>query len=46
MIKHYKRCTGLSEKKIRKYLLPPQDIWLDATEAKQLGICYQIKGIK
>ena len=46
MIKHYKRCTGLSEKKIRKYLLPPQDIWLDATEAKQLGICDQIKGIK
>ena len=46
MLKHYKKCTGLSEKKIRKYLLPPQDIWLDAMEAKDLGICDQIKEIK
>ena len=46
MLKHYKKCTGLSEKKIRKFLLPPQDIWLDATEAKELGICDQIKEIK
>ena len=46
MLKHYKKCTGLTEKKIRKYLLPPQDIWLDAIEAKELGICDQIKEIK
>ena len=46
MLKHYKKCTGLTEKKIRKYLLPPQDIWLDAMEAKELGICDQIKEIK
>ena len=46
MLKHYKKCTGLTEKKIRKYLLPPQDIWLDAMEAKNLGICDQIKEIK
>ena len=46
MLKHYKKCTGLTEKKIRKYLLPPQDIWLDAMEAKNLGICDQVKEIK
>ena len=26
MIQHYKKCTGLSDKDIRKYLLPPQDV--------------------
>ena len=46
MIKHYKKCTGLTDKEIRQYLLPPQDIWLDAIEAKELGICDQIKEIK
>ena len=42
MIAHYKKCTGLSEKDIRKYLLPPQDIWLSAKEAKKLGLCDSI----
>ena len=42
MIDHYKKCTGLSEKDIRKYLLPPQDIWLSAKEAKKLGLCDSI----
>ena len=42
MIAHYKKCTGLSEKDIRKYLLPPEDIWLSAKEAKKLGICDSI----
>ena len=46
MISHYKKCTGLNDKDIRKYLLPPQDIWLDAKEAKKLGICDQVKEIK
>ena len=46
MIKHYKKCTGLTEKKIREYLLPAQDIWLSAKEAKQLGICDKIKDLK
>lgn len=35
MISHYKKCTGLSEPKIREILLPPQDIWLSPTEAKK-----------
>jgi ATP-dependent Clp protease protease subunit len=43
MIDHYKKCTGLSEEDIRKYLLPPQDVWLSAKEAKKLGLCDSIK---
>jgi len=43
MISHYKKCTGLSETKIREVLLPPQDIWLSAIEAKKLGLCDDIK---
>ncbi len=45
MLKHYKKCTGLTEKKIRQHLLPPQDVWLSATEAKKLGICDSIKTV-
>jgi len=43
VIKHYKKCTGMTEKNIRKYLLPPEDIWLSAEEAKQYGICDEVK---
>jgi ATP-dependent Clp protease, protease subunit len=39
MIKHYKKCTGLSEKVIREKLLPESDVWLSATEALKLNIC-------
>lgn len=39
MINHYKVCTSLSDDDIKKYLLPPQDVWLDAAEAQRLGIC-------
>ena len=45
MINHYKKCTGLTEKKIREHLLPPQDVWLSATQAKKLGICDSIKTV-
>ena len=45
MIKHYKKCTGLTEKKIRDHLLPPQDVWLSAIQAKKLGICDSIKTV-
>jgi ATP-dependent Clp protease protease subunit len=45
MLKHYKKCTGLTEKKIREQLLPPQDVWLSATEAKKLGLCDNIKTV-
>ena len=45
MMNHYKKCTGLTEKKIREHLLPPQDVWLSATEAKKLGICDSVKTV-
>ena len=45
MLQHYKKCTGLTEKKIRDHLLPPQDVWLSATEAKKLGLCDSIKTV-
>ena len=43
MIEHYKKCIGMSEKQIREVLLPPQDVWLDANEAKKLKICDKIE---
>ena len=46
MINHYKKCTGLSETKIRQYLLSATDVWLSAKEAKKLGICDKIKDFK
>ena len=42
MINHYKKCTGLSEEQIREHLLPPEDRWLSAKEAKKLGICDKV----
>jgi len=43
MIQHYKMCTGLTEEKIRQHLLPPEDRWLSAKEAKKLGICDTVR---
>jgi ATP-dependent Clp protease protease subunit len=43
MIKHYRRCTGLSEDRVKKLLMAPHDQWLDASEALKLGICDQIQ---
>jgi ATP-dependent Clp protease protease subunit len=43
VVDHYKKTTGLAEKKIREVLLPPQDVWLSPTEAKKLKICDAIK---
>ena len=31
------------EAKIKEILLPPQDVWLSATEAKKLKICDKIE---
>lgn len=38
MIAHYRSCTGMSDEKIRECLLPPQDVWLSADEARELMI--------
>ena len=45
MIEHYKKCSGLPEKKIREVLLPPQDMWLSPQEAKKLGLCDDVKDL-
>ena len=45
MIAHYKKCSGLSEAKIKELLLPPQDMWLSSAEAKQLGLCDEVKDL-
>lgn len=39
MIKHYMLCTGLTEKVIRKRLLPAQDVWLNGKQALELNLC-------
>lgn len=46
LLDHYKKCTGLKEEQIKKYLLPPQDVWLDSKEALKYGICDSIKELK
>ena len=43
ILSHYMKCTGLTEKKIREVLLPPQDVWLNAKEAKKYGLCDKVK---
>ena len=43
ILSHYMKCTGLAEKKIREVLLPPQDVWLNAKEAKKYGLCDKVK---
>jgi ATP-dependent Clp protease protease subunit len=42
MLEHYRSCTHLSDAKIKEFLLPAQDRWLDANEALRLGICDKI----
>lgn len=45
MVRHYRRCTGLSDKRVREELLPPTDVWLTAQQALALGICDEVKNI-
>ena len=45
MIAHYKKCTGMTEKKIRELLLPAEDVWLSAYEAVKYGIADKIKEV-
>lgn len=42
ILEHYKKCTGLTEKQIKTYLLPPEDVWLTAKEAVKYGIADEI----
>lgn len=43
MLAHYKKCTGMSEKDVKKYLLPAEDVWLSAEQAVEYGIADEIK---
>jgi len=42
LLEHYTKCTGLTEKEVKKYLLPPEDVWLTAKEAVKYGIADEI----
>lgn len=42
IVDHYKKCTGQTEATIKKYLLPPEDVWLTPKEAIKYGIADQI----
>jgi ATP-dependent Clp protease protease subunit len=42
---HYRKCTGLDDETIDTYLLPPQDVWLTAQEAKKYNICDKVKKV-
>ena len=42
ILNHYKKCTGLSEKDIKKYLLPAEDVWLTSKEAVKYGIADKV----
>lgn len=42
IVEHYKRCTGQKEATIKKYLLPPEDVWLTPKEAVKYGIADEI----
>lgn len=46
MIDLYRVCTGLNDEDIARILLPPQDVYLTAEEAKQYGICDHVAEIK
>lgn len=45
LMAHYKKCTGLDDKTIKKWLLPAEDVWLDAEQAIKYGIADEIKEI-
>lgn len=45
LLEHYKKCTGLDEKTIKKVLLPAEDVWLTAEKAVTLGIADEVREI-
>jgi ATP-dependent Clp protease, protease subunit len=46
MIAHYRKHTGLTEKVVREKLLPAQDVWLSAEEAKELKLVDKVKELR
>lgn len=45
MMTHYKKCTGMTDADVKKYLLPAEDVWLSAEQAVQYGIADTIKEV-
>ena len=43
MLAHYIQSTGLPEAEVKAKLLGPSDVWLNAEEALELGLCHEIK---
>ena len=46
ILRVYKECTKLPEKKIREVLLPPTDVWMSAEEAMKYNICDEVRDFK
>jgi ATP-dependent protease ClpP protease subunit len=46
MMNHYKKCTGLDENTIRKILLPPSDVYMDAKTALKYKLCDKVSGLE
>jgi ATP-dependent Clp protease protease subunit len=46
MVELYRTCTGLDIDTIQKILLPPQDVYLSAEEAKNYNICDHVSVIE
>jgi len=46
LISHFKKVTNLSEDEINSKLMPAHDVYMSATEAKELGICDEVKSMK
>lgn len=44
MMDHYKKHTKMTESNIKKVLLPPEDVWLSASEAVRYGLSDKILG--
>ena len=42
MLNHYVMCTGLKEETVKKVLMPPQDVFLDADEAVKYNIADKV----
>lgn len=45
IVEQYKRCTGLDEATIREKLIPNKDVYLSPTEALELNLFDEIRGL-
>lgn len=45
LMKHFRKVTNLTDDEINQKLMPPSDVYMDAYEAKELGICDEVKNM-